>query len=342
MENDQENIVTDESVTTHLPVAPNLENEGQAIIINEKMRPVIPVEVQRTLATFFKSLSDLTCREYLAAIGEFFKFVGPSLGGIENLKRDDIIDYQSWLRGKGLASNTILKKVAAVSSLCKHLAYGGYVDRDLTYGVKRVEGTNKKPTADFTEEEVKKIFDSLNPKKKCFTSHRAIIAVGLYLGLRSANIRMIKIGDFSEYQGHRILHVILKGNKPHEIPIPPFCWFAIEEHIKTLKEMGFDTDSPDQWLFPSLSPPRNKPMSGSGLRQVLHTKLKWAGIPTSPNYRFSPHSMRATLTGHLLNEKDVPLEKVQELLGHANPSTTQKYDKRKKRHEKSPVYRVGY
>ena len=52
--------------------------------------------------------------------------------------------------------------------------------------------------------------------------------------------------------------------------------------------------------------------------------------------------MRATLATHLLNTVEAPLEDVQHLLGHSSPATTQHYNKRKKGHNKSPVYRIDY
>lgn len=285
-----------------------------------------------------------TSRTYQAVAREFFSLVSSKIEHLGELHRNHVIAYAAWLRENGKSRNTINSKLSAISSLCKHLAYEGIVDRDLTYGVKRPKQTNVKETADFEDAQIKQIFNSLNPKRKFFTSHRAILAIGFYTGLRSLEIRTLKVKYLAEVAGHRVLKLIIKGNKPHEVPLTPFCYHAITEHLQFLKKR-YDVDISDgeQWIFPTLGPVfKNQPISKSGLNVVLNTKLKQAGIPISSARRYSPHSMRATVASHLLNEKNVPLEDVQRLLGHSSPQTTQKYNKRIKDHDKSPVYKIDY
>lgn len=314
------------------------------------MTDLIPVKacdlkkLERTLAAFYEGFgSELTKTEYRRAAKEFFSLIHTDLKNLGDLSRDHLILYQSYLKKLGKAPKTIQKKMAAISSLCKHLAHEGYVERDLSYGIKRPKAYNKKETGDFKDSDIEKIFSSMNPNRLVFTSHRAILAIGFYTGLRSAEIRTLKVGDIVELDGHRILRTKIKGDKPHEVPLKPFVYRAICEHIEKLTELGFKTTDPDQWLFPALLPERkNRPLTAQALRKILHHRLKDAGIPISSARRYSPHSMRATLASHLLNEKNVPLEDVQALLGHSSPTTTQKYNKRERSLDKSPVYMIDY
>jgi len=62
-----------------------------------------------------------------------------------------------------------------------------------------------------------------------------------------------------------------------------------------------------------------------------------AGLDT----KFTPHSARATLAT-LLDRMGEPLQKIQHLLGHANPSTTQTYTHNVVEYKDSPVFRVDY
>lgn len=57
-----------------------------------------------------------------------------------------------------------------------------------------------------------------------------------------------------------MLSLRIKGDKPHEVPLNPFAFRCLREHIERLSEQGFDTNDPEQWLFPSLSPIQNKPL----------------------------------------------------------------------------------
>ncbi len=299
--------------------------------------------VGKTMLAFFSSFeSPHTAREYLATAKEFLNFAGPSISSLSELSRDHLIMYQNFLRTKGQAQKTILKKLSAVSSLCKHLAFEGLVDKDLSYGLKRPKSNNRKETADFSDQEVKKIFAALDPKKKCFTSHRALLAIGFYTGLRSAEIRNLKIKNLTDVNGHRVLNLVIKGSKPHEVPLNPFCYRAIIEHIAKLAEFGFNVADPEQWLFPSLNPMRNQPISNVAFNKILKLKLKAADLAISTARRYSPHSMRATLAGHLLNKVEAPLEQVQKMLGHSSPTTTMRYNKRAQDHDKSPAYKIEY
>jgi len=83
-------------------------------------------------------------------------------------------------------------------------------------------------------------------------------------------------------------------------------------------------------------------MSGEALNYILHRDFENAGLEKSNFRRYSPHSMRATFASHLLNTVEAKLEDVQHALGHANPSTTQRYNKRTKGHDKSPVWRIEF
>ncbi|MBF0442251.1 MAG: site-specific integrase, partial [Oligoflexales bacterium] len=114
-----------------------------------------------------------TSTEYGRTAGEFFSFISSFIREISDLKRDHIIFYKKSLTDRGLSHKTILKKLSAISSLCKFLAHEGVIEKDLTYGVKRPKTYNKKETAAFTEEEVRRIFSSLNPRNPSYHSSRA-------------------------------------------------------------------------------------------------------------------------------------------------------------------------
>ena len=298
---------------------------------------------KQILASFFANISSpLTAREYKYAVKDFLSFLGGDISHPKELKRYHIVFYRNYLKDSGLFPNTIQKKMSAVSSFCKFLAEDGLVDKDITYGVRRPRTENKLETSDLTDEEVKKIFNALDPKKYNYFFYRAILAVGFYTGLRSQEIRHLRIKNIGDVDGIKILHLKIKGDKTHEIPLHPFVLKAIYEHLEKLSVYGIDTTNPEQVLFPSMKHRTNKPMTAVGLYYIFKGCLKKAGISKNDFRRYSPHSMRATFASHLLNTKEEPLEDVQKALGHASPTTTQKYNKRKKGHHESLVYRIDY
>ncbi|MBV8451762.1 MAG: tyrosine-type recombinase/integrase [Deltaproteobacteria bacterium] len=72
------------------------------------------------------------------------------------------------------------------------------------------------------------------------------------------------------------------------------------------------------------------------MRQMVKRRLENAGLPDL----FSPHSFRVTVVTDLLNQ-NVPLEDVQYLAGHASPTTTRVYDRRRRRVTRNIVERIS-
>lgn len=125
--------------------------------------------------------------------------------------------------------------------------------------------------------------------------------------------------------------------------IHPFILECLEGHLKKLNDLGFSIYSePKHVLFPSLKTKVNRPMTPEGLSYIFHKCIKKAGIKKDDFRRYSTHSMRTTFASHLLDNRRIPLQEVQSVMGHKNPATTQKYNKRAMDHSKSPVLQINY
>ena len=79
-----------------------------------------------------------------------------------------------------------------------------------------------------------------------------------------------------------------------------------------------------------------RPLSANSMGLMLKRRLKDAGLPPI----VSPHSFRVLVVTDLFSQ-DVPLEDVQYLAGHANPRTTQIYDRRRRRVTRNIVERIS-
>ncbi len=300
-------------------------------------------EFKESLVAFLMNLRPETQKAYKQTVVEFLQATLSqfSLNSARELRRSHIILYKENLEKSGQANRTILKKMSAISSFCKFLAHDGLVDKDIVFGIKRPSSRNKKETGDLSDKDVRKLFDGMRKDKVYYVHHRALLAVGFYTGLRSKEIRNLKVGEYGKADGHTIIRCIIKGDKAHEVPLNPFVVKCLDEHMLKLKDIGFKLE-PGDYLFPSIKSRVNKPIQASALVNIFKNRLLEAGIESSALRRYSPHSMRATLAGHLLNTVEAPLEQVQQTLGHASPTTTMKYNKREKSHDKSPVYRIEY
>ncbi len=299
---------------------------------------------RKILESFFKNLeSEGTRREYRLALNEFFKLLGPSISDAGELRRRHVIFYKNHLEQRKLAPNTINKKLAAVSSFCRFLAQEELMDKDLTYGVKRPRSQNTYQTGFLNEDEVAKIFASLDQKRSGYTKYKLILAFGFYCGLRNSCIRNIRIKDLGIKNGVRMIRYVAKRKKICEKPLHPAIIQALEEHLLFMQKVkGIDIANPEQYLFPIYRGDKDKPMTKDGTRHVFKNALKAAGIIESDFTRYGPHVMRNTFSNNLKANK-VPITEICEVLDHSSIQTTQKcYLQAPTPMEKSPIFRVSY
>ena len=298
----------------------------------------------KIIESFFANKENSNTRkEYRSALSEMFYYLGAQeVPHPKLLKRHHVIAYKQSLERLGLAPKTILKKLAAVSSFCKFLASEGLLEKDITYGIERPKSTNKTETSDLKDEDVQKVFNALDPKKYNYHAYRAILAVGFYAGLRVQEICSLRIKNIGQVEGVRIFRTKIKGGETHEITMHPLVIQCLEAHLEKLSNLGFDIEDPEQVLFPSLKTKVNKPITPEGVSYIFTSCLKKAGVKKDDFRRYSTHSMRTTFASHMLDNKRIPLQEVQKVMGHKNPATTQKYNKRTLDHSKSPVLQIDY
>ena len=155
---------------------------------------------------------------------------------------------------------------------------------------------------------------------------RAPLGTLAYTGARIGAVARLRRGDLKDQGPQRVLRFREKGGKQREIPVRHDLDRWLEEYLAAA---GIDADPKETPLFHSalgkqkqLSP---RPLPADSMGLMFKRRLKDAGLPPI----FSPHSFRVLVVTDLLSQ-DVPLEDVHYLAGHANPSTTQIYDRRRR------------
>jgi site-specific recombinase XerD len=288
-----------------------------------------------------------TKRAYRADIADFMAFTGiKTPPEFRIVTRGHVLAWRKSLEARELSGATIRRKMAALSSLFEYLSEKNAVITNPVKGAKRprVDGNEGKTPA-LGDYQARALLtapkgDGIKAKRD-----RAMISVFLYHGLRREELATLKVGDIQERSGVKHLRVLGKGSKIRYVPLHP----ASAEKIETyLGHAGHAADAKGA-LFRTLgrnmqgldikgkSNP-NKPISADG----IYRELKRYGLKVGISIEgFGAHALRATAaTNALLNDADIA--KVQELLGHANISTTRLYDRRQSRPEESAVFRVRY
>ena len=142
----------------------------------------------------------------------------------------------------------------------------------------------------------------------------AIWEVGYGAGLRVSELVALDIGDVDVDQGW--VQTVGKGNKERRVPLGKQSARAVVRYMARRHEL-VDGNTPAGALFLSY---RGNRLSARSVRRRLKEHLKACDLDTS----ITPHGLRHSYATHLL-DSGADLRGIQELLGHRNLSTTQRY-----------------
>jgi site-specific recombinase XerD len=246
------------------------------------------------------SLAESTRRAYAADLREFVRFAGPGRA-IEEVDIRVLASFVSELgraRSRGrLAPATIARKLAAVRALLRH-ALGPDRVPDAPLGPRPVRRLPDAPTAGEVEDTV----DGLAGAGPLALRNRALVELVYSAGLRSAEAVGLDLGDVDFEQ--ELVHVRRgKGGKDRVVPLGEEAAFLLGRYLREAR-----------------------PELARGAENALFLSVRGRRLDTSTLRRLvpHPHRLRHAFATHLL-EGGADLRTIQELLGHASLSTTQRY-----------------
>jgi integrase/recombinase XerD len=282
-----------------------------------------------------------TRRAYRTDVAHFVRTF--NITSADELRKVDHRAVMAWERmmreEEGKEATTVRRRLAALSSLFTHLVKFGVVDQNPVREVERPAVNRREGmTLAFSQKQARRILDAPPEESVHGLRDRAILSVGLQVGLRRAEIASLKVGDFHMNRGYDSLKVVRKGGKKGSLAIHPQTAERIRRYMEEA-EHGEDLDGP---LF---RPVRGNQRATDGRRhlhpdeidRVLRKYAKRIGLDRG----YSAHSMRATFITTAL-DNGASLEDVQRAAGHADPSTTKLYDKRGYNPEKSASFFANY
>ena len=176
----------------------------------------------------------------------------------------------------------------------------------------------------------------------------AMVALGYGCGLRRDELATLSVGDLDLVQ--RRVTVRGKGNKTRVVPVPPGAFHALRDYLNVrlggaasaVATGGGPPPSPIHKDMPLFVRARRggrlvtdaSALTGQAVYHVLRQRAGQAGVEA-----FSPHDLRRTYVGDLLDE-GADLSVAQQLAGHASPTTTAGYDRRGERAKEQAASRL--
>ena len=179
-----------------------------------------------------------------------------------------------------------------------------------------------KGTRPLDNDEIRTIFDSFTGDYE--KRDRGLFLLGVSVGGRISELLGLRVGDVwqnnspvSDLLFHK--SIVKGGEVSRAVPVNSDGRGAICE-LMDYQLLRFGEVSADRWLFPSRLAGGNRPLH----RQTAHSALKRAFIAAGLNGKLATHSLRKSFAQRLYDATD-DIYAVQEMLGHKNVTTTQRY-----------------
>lgn len=268
-----------------------------------------------------RNFSPHTLRNYLSDLAQFHEFLkerGLCLGAAGQVKIDqvDIHVMRAYLAAlaKGRKKSSIGRKLAALKKFFRFLVAAHKIAKDpllLIHSPKQ-----EKPLPGFLSvDDAFQLLGAIKIENGLDVRDRAVLEVFYSTGIRVSELVGLNWADVDFHL--EIIRVVGKGSKERIVPIGEIALQALRDYgqeQRTRWQVGCKGETA---IFLNN---RGQRITTRSVARIVDKHLKLAGIPV----RIGPHGLRHSFATHLLNS-GADLRVIQELLGHASLSTTQKY-----------------
>jgi site-specific recombinase XerD len=276
-----------------------------------------------------RNASARTIVEYRRNTGEYLAFLASRGASWDSPDRGTIRAYLAHLADRELSASSVGGRMSAVRSLYRHAAREGLLTGDPLAGVRTPRRPQRLPRVLGVDEAARLVELPSHAERQrrrrpsqvvdeALARRDAALLELLYAtGIRISEAATLTLPQLDVPR--RRMRVIGKGNKEREVVFGRAAASALNLYLGDGRPAlaGQTTGQRADAVFLNAS---GRALSARGARLVVDRWAEAAGLPVGT----SPHTLRHSFATHLL-EGGADLRSVQELLGHANPATTQIY-----------------
>ncbi len=238
----------------------------------------------------------------------------------------DVNAYARELEARPLAPATVARKLSGVSSWYDFLVKLQAVVANPVGGADRpYVSRDHSSTVGLSAEEVDALLERAD---RAGPRHRAVITLLADLGLRVGEVVGLDVGDVGWERGHRTIRFVGKGGRPRRRVLTAQAAAALDDYLRV-------RGPADGALFVTSTGAR---IDRHAVFRLVRRLAGEAGIAGAD--RLSPHSLRHAFATAARDE-GVPLEDVQDAMGHADPRTTRRYDRDRHNLDRDPAYTLA-
>jgi integrase/recombinase XerD len=261
-----------------------------------------------------RGLAKNTLESYGRDLRQFQKYLdGSQLDIIRNSTRDTILNYLSSLQSKGRSVSTISRNLAAIKSFYQYLVRERHLEKDPALNLESPRPEKKLPRI-LTVNEVEELLVRPNISLPAGLRDKAMLELLYATGIRVSELTSLNISDVNLDMGY--IKCYGKGSKERIVPLGSIAVKCVQEYVAKGRPKLVRSYE-EGALFVNH---HGKRLTRQGFWKIIKKYALEANIIKA----ITPHTLRHSFATHLL-ENGADLRSVQEMLGHADISTTQIY-----------------
>jgi len=261
-----------------------------------------------------RGLSPHTRYAYASDLGRFLAFLRQrAVRSINAVSRQHIADFLMAEKKRGLGVNSLARALVAIKVCFRYLQQEGLLDVNVTDEMDS-PGLWKALPQTLTLREVEALLNAPGEKNRYAVRDKAILETMYGTGLRISELAQLAVDDV--HPEEHFLRCIGKGNKERVVPLGNVAGESIRAYSRELRPALCRGNNPRPLFLTN----RGRGFSRQGLWKLIKGYALQAGITKN----VKPHSLRHSFASHLL-ANGAPLRVIQEMLGHADITTTQAY-----------------
>lgn len=256
-----------------------------------------------------RNASQNTLSSYIRDVRHFLEHVNIPP---ESVTRETVLDYTAWLTSQGKSVSTVMRATASLKSFYSFMLAKGLVAENPVQNIAPPKVERKLPQI-LTNKEVELLLSQ--PRCVDLKGYRdcAMLELLYATGLRVSELISLNVNDVNLSAS---FVRCVSGARERIIPVYPAAVKAVGEYLKVARDKMIENKN-EQALFVNVSGER---MSRQGFWKIIKLYQEKAKI----DKQITPHTLRHSFAAHLL-ENGADLRSIQEMLGHADISSTQIY-----------------
>ena len=261
---------------------------------------------------FEKGLSDKTKESYENDLKVYISFLkDKGINSVNKISSDDIKDFLKERNED--ATTTIAHNLTVIKNFHSYLLREKITDKDISEFIDRPKLKKSLPKT-LSVEDIDKLLD-IDLNTAFDYRNKAMLELMYGCGLRVSELIDIELNDVDMY--NCLIRIYGKGNKERDIPVGEYAIHYLQLYLDKRGEL-IKSENPSKLFLNN----HGKAMTRQGFFKNLKKLLREKGL----NENVSPHTLRHSFATHLIN-RGADLRSIQEMLGHADISTTKIYTK---------------